>query len=111
MVTAHDPNDLTSPRTARHLPAFRAHEPAHPADWTGWRAILSDRAGTAAQQINVMPRAGFGTVCSSYVALTQAAPPLWLFAPGPPHTTEFQPVFCGAESTAISPAPPYAVTT
>ncbi|WP_200306562.1 NRDE family protein, partial [Paracraurococcus ruber] len=24
MVTAHDPNDLASPRTARHLPRFRA---------------------------------------------------------------------------------------
>ncbi|HEX2940066.1 MAG TPA: NRDE family protein [Rhodopila sp.] len=111
MITAHDPNDLESPRTAKHLPAFQAGEPADPAEWAAWRAILADRTGSAAQQINVVPRAGFGTVCASYVALAQAEPPVWLFAPGPPHITEFQSIFCDRETAAISPAPPYAVTT
>lgn len=111
MITAHDPNDLESPRTAKHLPAFQAAEPADPADWAAWRAILADRTGSAAQQINVVPRAGFGTVCSSYMALTSGAGPVWLFAPGPPHITDFQSIFCDRDSTAISPAPPYAVTT
>ena len=110
MITAHDPNDFDSPRTARHLPRLRAAEPADPLDWSGWRAILADRSGSPAQQINVVPRAGFGTVCSSYVILGPGTP-LWLFAPGPPHVNDFQPVFCGDDSAAISPAPPQAVTT
>ncbi len=40
MVTAYDPNDLESPRTARHLPRFQAAEPSGPDDWragaTSW---------------------------------------------------------------------------
>jgi hypothetical protein len=41
MVTAYDPNDLESPRTAVHLPRLQAAEPT----WDAWRAILSDRRG------------------------------------------------------------------
>ncbi len=65
MVTAYDPNDLESPRTAFHLPRFQAAEPT----WDAWRAILSDRSGDAAEQLNVVPRGGFGTVSSSFVSL------------------------------------------
>lgn len=90
MITAHDPNDLASPRTARHLPRFRSDLPT-PDDWSPWRAILSDRSGDAAEQINVMPRGGFGTVCSSLVAWTGATPD-WLFAAGAPDRTPFLPV-------------------
>lgn len=57
MVTAHDPNDLDSPRTARHLARFEAAEPT----WDAWHAILSDRHGQSAEQLNVVPRGGFGT--------------------------------------------------
>jgi hypothetical protein len=110
MVTAHDPNDLDSPRTARHLPRFQATEPADPADWSAWRAILADRTGSPAQQLNVSPRAGFGTVCSSYITLRPSAAPVWLFAAGPPHNTEFRPVFCEPIGTAIPAAPPDAAT-
>ncbi len=93
MVTAHDPNDLDSPRTARHLPNFQAVEPT----WNAWHAILSDQGGEPAEQLNVVPRAGFGTVSSSFVTLpTRAAAaggdPIWLFAPGPPHQAPFHPV-------------------
>jgi hypothetical protein len=89
MVTAYDPNDLASPRTARHLPRFQA---ADPGDWSPWLSILADRSGTPAQQINVAPRGGFGTVCSSLVSLTEGRAPEWLFADGPPDEAPFRSV-------------------
>lgn len=92
MVTAHDPNDPDSPRVARHLPRFIAANAPTPDDWRDWTEILSDRAGEAGEQINVVPRGGFGTVCSSLVALPAAGDPLWLFAAGAPHETVFLPV-------------------
>lgn len=86
MVTAHDPNDMTSPRTARHLHRFEATEPSV----AGWRPILADRHGHPSEQINVSPRdSGFRTVCASFVTLTADRPPEWLFAPGPPDEAEF----------------------
>jgi hypothetical protein len=92
MVTAFDPNDLESPRTARHLARFQSAEPAEPEDWAAWQAILGDRRGDPAEQINVVPRGGFGTVCASFVALVAGKDPLWLFAAGPPDTVPFLPV-------------------
>jgi hypothetical protein len=94
MVTAHDPDDPDSPRVARHLGRFRAAEPG---DWRSWQEILADRAGKAGEQINVVPRGGFGTVCSSLLALPRAGPPVWLFAAGPPHEAPFLPVALAAE--------------
>lgn len=85
MVTAYDPNDQDSPRTARHLPRFQAAEPT----WGAWHAILSDRRGDPADQINVVPRGGFGTVSSSFVTLSANSDPVWLFAAGPPHQAAF----------------------
>jgi hypothetical protein len=118
MVTAHDPNDLDSPRVARHLPRFgaaRAPAPDHSGasasgtgasgtgasgtgasgtgDWGDWPALLADRAGGAGEQLNVTPRGGFATVCSSLVALPAAGAPIWMFAPGPPHEAIFAPVW------------------
>jgi hypothetical protein len=92
MVTAHDPDDPDSPRVARHLPRFRAAPAPEPGDWRVWQAILADRSGPAGEQINVVPRAGFGTVCSSILALPGAGPPVWLFAAGPPDQAPFEPV-------------------
>jgi len=92
MVTAYDPNDLESPRVARHLPRFRGAPPNSPDDWDSWRAILSDRAGHTGEQINVVPRGGFGTVSSSFLAIPEHGAPVWLFAAGPPHTADFLPV-------------------
>jgi hypothetical protein len=63
-----------------------------PANWRDWTEILSDRSGDAGEQINVIPRAGFGTVCSSLVALPAEGPPIWLFAAGPPHEAAFAPM-------------------
>ncbi len=93
MVTAHDPNDTDSPRVARHLPRFRAAEPPVPdavRSWGAWQDILADLDGEPGEQINVTPRAGFGTVCSSLLAVRRAGPPVWLFAAGPPHETPFR---------------------
>ncbi len=92
MVTAHDPDDRESPRVARHLDRFRAVEPPSPGNWRAWEAILADRTGNPGEQINVVPRGGFGTVCSSLVALPRAGRWLWLFAAGPPHEAPFQAV-------------------
>jgi uncharacterized protein with NRDE domain len=95
MVTAHDPDDPESPRVARHLSRFAAAEPSGPGDWHAWRAILGDRSGPAGEQINVVPRGGFGTVCSSLLALPRTGPPVWLFAAGPPDVAPFVPVALG----------------
>ena len=62
MVTAHDPDDPDSPRVARH---WTLRPRTEPGNWRGWQAILADRTGEAGEQINVIPRGGFGTVCSS----------------------------------------------
>jgi hypothetical protein len=87
MVTAYDPNDLDSPRTAHHLPRFQAADPT----WEAWHAILSDQSGEAAEQLNVVPRGGFGTVSSSFVTLPAQGDPIWLFAAGPPQRAAFRP--------------------
>jgi hypothetical protein len=44
-----------------------------------------------------VPRAGFGTVCSSLLALPREGPPTWLFAAGPPDAASFD---------EVQPAPP-----
>jgi hypothetical protein len=92
MVTAHDPDDPDSPRVARHLARFQAADAPDPHNWRAWREILSDRSGSPGEQINVVPRAGFGTVCSSLLMLPRDGIPVWLFAAGPPHEAPFQPV-------------------
>jgi hypothetical protein len=86
IVTAFDPNDLKSPRTAHHLPRFQAADP----NWDAWRPLISDQRGQPAEQLNVTPRAGFGTVSSSFVTLPAEGDPIWLFAAGPPHKAVFQ---------------------
>lgn len=96
MTTAHDPNDLESPRVARHLPRFQTVPPPNPGQgrpgWTSWEQLLADRAGAPAEQINVVPRGGFGTVCSSMLGIPATGRPAWLFAAGPPHEAPFVPV-------------------
>jgi Transport and Golgi organisation 2 len=92
MVTSRDPNDLHSPRVQRHLPRLRAAAAPDADGWAAWRAIISDRTGPAGEQMNVVPRGGFGTVCSSLVALRDDGGVSWLFAAGPPDEAPFQPV-------------------
>jgi hypothetical protein len=95
MVTAHDPDDPESPRVARHLPRFRRVPPPDPSPgriggWRAWQDILADRTGPPGEQLNVAPRGGFGTVCSSLLGFPRAGSPVWLFAAGPPHEAPFQ---------------------
>lgn len=88
MVTAHPPNDLTSPRTTRHLPRFRAAPPPRPGDWGAWPGLLADSGGGTEEALNVPPLGGFGTVCASLIMLAPAGRE-WRFAPGPPDRTPF----------------------
>ncbi|MSP00416.1 MAG: hypothetical protein EXR07_05100 [Acetobacteraceae bacterium] len=95
MITAHDSNDPDSPRVARHLARFQQAMPPEPRDWDAWRAILADRSGPAGEQINVEARGGFGTVCSSFLAIPAVGDPVWLFAAGAPHEAPFEPITAG----------------
>ncbi|MDI3309535.1 MAG: NRDE family protein [Acetobacteraceae bacterium] len=99
MITAHDPNDLSSPRTARHLPRFRAASPPCPdrEDWSAWEALLADDTYklSPAEALRVPPVGGFGTVCSSLLALGADGRLLWRFAAGPAGATPFRPVPMG----------------
>lgn len=106
IVTAHDPNDLDSPRIARHLPRFEAAQPPGPDGWGAWPDLLGDRTGGATQQLDIDPRAGFGTVCSSLLALPAEGPPIWLFAAGRPHATAFVPVAPSRVFSVTCPEPP-----
>jgi hypothetical protein len=92
MITAHDPNDMESPRVARHLARFRVAQAPEPKSWDAWHAILADPSGPAGAQMNVVPRGGFGTVCSSFLAIPEAGEPVWLFAAGAPDHAPFEPV-------------------
>ncbi len=77
MIATTQPNDPAHPRIARHLPGFRAAAPPAPPDWTTWEALLADGAGAAGEQLFIAPRAGFGTVSQSLLALGPA--PAWRF--------------------------------
>ena len=84
MVTAHDPNDLGSPRIRRHLPLFSAAEPPDPdaEAWSGWEALLTDTsfgAAGIAEALCVPPVRGFGTVSSSLLALAADGRRRWRF--------------------------------
>jgi hypothetical protein len=99
MVTALDPNDLASPRTARHLPRFRAAPAPDPAvaDWAGWEALLADDsiAVTRADTLRVPPTDGFGTVCASLLAIAADGGLDWRFAAGPAGAAAFRLVETG----------------
>jgi hypothetical protein len=94
MVTAQEPNDLSSPRIARALPRFAAIPPPDPeaGDWSGWEALLADSAPgeDRAAALNLPPADGFGTVCSSLVALAADGRRVWRFCPAPPGAAAFR---------------------
>lgn len=92
MITAHPPNDPASPRIARHLPRFAAARPPAPPDWGDWPALLADSGGAAAEALNIPPLGGFGTLCSSLLALGASGERLWHFAAGPPDRAPFLPL-------------------
>jgi hypothetical protein len=98
MITAYDRNDLNSPRIRRYLPLFRAAAVPDPdtGDWAAWAALLGERGHDAAAgpggAMNVVTATGFGTICSSVLALPSAGGdegdggeaeeigPIWRFA-------------------------------
>lgn len=103
IVTAYDRNDPQSARVRRYLPKFEAAAVPDPerGDWAAWQALLAstetDADGFWGSAMTVARDDGFGTVCSSLLALP--APPAsleemprptqWLFAPGRPDLTPF----------------------
>ena len=98
IVTAHDPNDLSSPRIARHLPRFAAAPPPDPGmgGWGAWEDLIGDdgfgpEAGRA-EALNIPPEDGFATVCSSLLAADAGGALLWRFAAGRPGKAPFRPV-------------------
>lgn len=105
MVTAHDPNDPGSPRIRCHLPRFRTAPPPDPQadDWHAWEALLSDDTPDpvdgAAAMLNIAPTAGFGTVCSSLLALGAHGQAAWRFCDGRPAPGRFTPLPLAALAT------------
>jgi hypothetical protein len=105
MITARGVNDDRSPRTRSYLPQFRRAAVPDPetGDWRDWRALLSSRIHEAAEgadgAMTIVTDRGFGTVCSSLIALPSidfpAIRPIFQFAPGRPGETEFTAVELG----------------
>jgi hypothetical protein len=87
MVTAHDPDDLSSPRVARHLPRFTAAAAPEPPDWGAWESLLADDSGAP---LTVPDTGGFGTVCGSLLALPATGEATWRFSDGPPGRAAFR---------------------
>ncbi len=87
MITSGEPNDLSMPRIARHLPRFQAAPVAQ------WGRLLADPSGSRLEQLNIpAPPGGFGTVCSLLVRLPRRGDARQCFAPGPPDRAGFAPV-------------------
>ena len=79
MITSSDPDDMTRERVVRHLPRFRAAPPPDTDGYAAWRTLITDRSGVADEQLHIVPRNGYGTVCSSLLGLAPQAAPVWLF--------------------------------
>lgn len=101
VVTAHDPNDADSPRAQMLLPRFAAADAPDPSvgNWAAWLALLADSSGPRGVALNVPHEGGFGTICSSLIALPASGNPVWLFAAGPPDRAPFRPVQLGVHET------------
>jgi uncharacterized protein with NRDE domain len=89
MITSGEPNDVSLPRIAKHLPKFAS------APFAGWTALLADKTGPWTATLNIPPQNGFGTVCSSLITLPKSGATKWLFAAGPPGDTAFENIALG----------------
>lgn len=67
----------------RHPPRFRTAPPPDADDRDAWHTIMTDRSGSPAEQINVVPRGGYGTVCSSLPGLAKEGALVWRFTSSP----------------------------
>ena len=102
MITASDRNDKNSSRIRTYLPQFELASEPDPklGDWSGWTSLMSsqiyDSDGGVEGAMFIVSESGFGTVCSSLVALpsqkNQGVRPIFLFATGRPNQTKFMPV-------------------
>ena len=102
MITASDRNDKNSSRIRTYLPQFELATEPEPesGDWSGWISLMSsqiyDSDGGVEGAMFIVSESGFGTVCSSLVALpshkNQGVRPIFLFAAGRPNQTKFLPV-------------------
>ena len=102
MITAHDLNDDASPRIKHYKPLFEAAPPpdVETGDWAAWQALMGERRedseGEERGAMTIVTDRGFATVSSSLMALPapgrQGVKPQWLFAPGRPDKTPYEPV-------------------
>ena len=106
MLTSRDRNDATSPRIRAYLDRFEAAAAPDPrkGTWGAWKRLLASRRFENADgpqgAMTIVTDTGFETVSSSLIALpglpqsAKAKPgrPVWLFAPGRPDETAYEPV-------------------
>ena len=106
MLTSHRLNDPKCPRTTAYLPRFeRAPIPEPDSnDWTAWQMLLAsgpqDASADSRSALCVATDTGFGTVCSTLIALPAPAKMEqitdrhghFLFASGPPDKVPFESV-------------------
>jgi hypothetical protein len=99
VFTHMDMNDPADPRRQHYAGRF-AEAPPDPdaGDFSAWTMLLGDTgdAHDPLGALNIDAGNGYGTVCSSVIALpaiaNRDAAPVWLFAPGAPDRAEFAPV-------------------
>lgn len=104
IFTANDRNDTSDARIATYLPLFEAAPPPDPdaGNWASWRKLLgaTESQGEVYNAMSFRMNSGFGTSSSSLMALPSidnahsatAKRPIWLFAEGPPESSNFVPV-------------------
>ena len=102
MITASDRNDTNSARIRAYLPQFQiASEPdAESGDWSGWTSLMCsqiyDSEVGSEGAMFIITDTGFGTVCSSLIALpshkNQGVRRKFLFASGHPNQSRFTPI-------------------
>jgi hypothetical protein len=100
MLTAMELNDQRAPRIATYGPRFTNATPPDPesGDWAAWISLMAERNEINDPEHNramtVVSGHGYGTVSASLLALPapDISKPVWLFAPGRPGETPFDPV-------------------
>ncbi len=110
MITAHDRNDMQSPRIRDYLGRFAqvAEPDPESGDWEAWTALMASRAynpdAGPRGAMTMETEEGFGTSSSALIALPalgggeeeaeeqESRKPRFLFAPGPPDRTPYETV-------------------